>query len=345
MRRCNIAVFIDGTGQNRSLQKPEEYTNVVLLHDAVNMSKTPDVIQYRKYIEGVGTRKEESLKGGAWGIGLDERVEEAYAFIYEAYNNAIEDGDEPHIFLFGFSRGAYAARWLASLIVHAGVPKNEKDVRRFFELHRSEKWKKLEESKTSGSAFSNVIIDYVGVWDTVEASVNKSFDIEIAPVSIRSVRHALAMDEWRFKFLPTRFNKRDGVEEVWFPGCHTDIGGGYPERGLARSPLEWIAAGAATSGLVIDGDELSRLLSARSDEVKYHDECVDGGLAQDALWWITNICGEGSAKVFRQMRVDDSFDRSYLTHKEQAPADNERLIVPDTCIAYYPDEIDGAKIA
>lgn len=345
MKIHNIVIFFDGTGQSKSQQKPTDYTNVVLLHDALDMAKTSSVSQVRKYIEGVGTRKEESLKGGAWGIGLDERIEEAYAYLWQEYNNAKEASVEPHIFLFGFSRGAYAARWLASLIVNAGIPKNEGDVRTLFMKHRSENRKYLEKIKADNRVWCDATIDYIGVWDTVEASVNKSFDIENAHPMIKSVRHALAMDEWRFKFLPTRYNPRDGVEELWFPGCHTDVGGGYPERGLARCPLEWIAEGAINAGLRVDSDRLNQSIDDRSSKIKYHDELVDGGLGMGLLWWFTNICGGLRSKTYRQMRVDDFYDQTYVTYKDQAPSDDERLNIPATCLAYNNHHSDAFERA
>lgn len=328
MKRANIAVFFDGTGQNRSLQKPEEWTNVVLLHDALNSGGLESTIQHRKYVDGVGTRKEESLKGGMFGIGLDERIEEAYAFLYEEYNNAKEDGLDPHIYIFGFSRGAYAARWLASLVRYGGIPKDDILVRKIFIRHREGKALDVAEN----CCWHDALIDYIGVWDTVEASVNPSFDIVNVPVCVSSVRHALAMDEWRFKFDPTRFNALDKVEELWFPGCHADIGGGYLERGLSNAPLLWIAEGAKKAGLAIDESELQKSIDERSAEIRYHDELKDGGLGMKAVWWLTNVCENGKIKFYRTMRTNDFYDQTYEAYASQAPHD--RLAIPSTCLVY-----------
>lgn len=53
------------------------------------------------------------------------------------------------------------------------------------------------------------------------------------------------------------------VEEVWFPGCHADLGGGWPladgeEYALSHGPLVWMVREAQRAGLVFDGDKLSR---------------------------------------------------------------------------------------
>lgn len=328
MKRANIAVFFDGTGQNRSKQKREEWTNVVLLHDAMEMSENKFPVQHRKYIDGVGTRNEEWLKGGGFGIGLDERIEEAYSFIFEEYNNVREDGLDPHLFIFGFSRGAYAARWLASLVQYGGIPKDASYVRRIFSLHREGK----SPASLECDRWDNVSIDYLGLWDTVEASVNPSFGIANVPECVRSVRHALAMDEWRFKFNPTRFSPSSKVEELWFPGCHTDIGGGYLERGLAKAPFIWIAEGAKNAGLATDDAAIRQSIEERSSVIKYHDELSDGGFGENALWWLTNVCGNGSAKFYREMRADDVYDQTYEIYAPQAPAN--RMPVPSTCVVY-----------
>ena len=97
MKRMNIAVFFDGTGQNRSLLPKEKWSNVAILHDAIDEEPQEDVVQYRKYIDGVGTRQGEDLSGGGWGIGLDERIEEAYEFLWEKVNNAIFTNFLTHI--------------------------------------------------------------------------------------------------------------------------------------------------------------------------------------------------------------------------------------------------------
>ncbi|KAB8343052.1 hypothetical protein FH972_022646 [Carpinus fangiana] len=53
------------------------------------------------------------------------------------------------------------------------------------------------------------------------------------------------------------------VKEVWFPGCHADIGGGWglqPQRGesvsLSHAPLLWILREARAAGLPCDEDAL-----------------------------------------------------------------------------------------
>ena len=274
--RKNIAVFFDGTDQNRSRLPEVKWSNVVLLHDAMDVLVDDSVAQSRKYIDGVGTREGESKTGSGLGIGLDERIEEAYEFLWQEVSNAKEDGDDPHLYLFGFSRGAYAARWLTSLIAFSGIPKDGAPRRKMFTNHRAQDADAAERIRTKGLAWINVPIDFLGVWDTVEASVDPSFDIADVPAQVKSVYHALAIDEWRYTFKPTRFNPSDKVKEAWFPGCHTDVGGGYDERAIANESLWWMVSGAQEAGLLIDEDALVDALSARSGDVRYHDELFEG---------------------------------------------------------------------
>ncbi|MER8583216.1 DUF2235 domain-containing protein [Mesorhizobium sp. M1423] len=84
--------------------------------------------------------------------------------------------------------------------------------------------------------------------------------------SIEAVRHALSIDERGTMFRPmlwtqdeqywgNPFNrgssKPQDIREVWFPGVHGDIGGGYPEAtsALAKLPLKWMIEQTGQMGL------------------------------------------------------------------------------------------------
>jgi hypothetical protein len=67
----------------------------------------------------------------------------------------------------------------------------------------------------------------------------------------------VALDEMRASFLPTLWTgvgERSGVEQIWFPGVHCDVGGGYPERGLSDAALAWMMEEAAGVGLAFRAD-------------------------------------------------------------------------------------------
>lgn len=329
MKRRNIAVFFDGTNQNRSMLPPQNWSNVVLLHDALVGDNGEDVVQSRKYIDGVGTREGEKITGGGFGIDLDRRIEEAYEFLWQEVNNAREDGEDPHVYLFGFSRGAYAARWLASLIQFSGVPKGDEAPRhKMFANHLQDRKNKAEKFREEGFSWDDVPIDFLGVWDTVEASVDPSFDIADVPAQVKSVYHALAIDEWRYTFKPTRFNPSDKVKEAWFPGCHTDVGGGYEERALANKSLWWMVAGAQEAGLMVDDDELFEMLENRSTDVKYHDELFEGESSK--LWNGLNLAAGYPERFFRTIGPTDCLHPAVNEFAYAAPT--ERPMIPETCV-------------
>ena len=74
--------------------------------------------------------------------------------------------------------------------------------------------------------------------------------------SLRYCFHALALDERRPSFLPTRLR---GAYEVWFRGVHSDIGGGDSNRGLNDITLKWMMAKARAAELPIPLEDIAAL--------------------------------------------------------------------------------------
>jgi uncharacterized protein (DUF2235 family) len=100
-------------------------------------------------------------------------------------------------------------------------------------------------------------IKFVGLWDTVGAfgltlgpfqRVNIGHHLSL-PSSVRHAFHALALDERRMNFVPTRLK---GAYEVWFRGVHSDIGGGNTNVGLSNITLRWMARKALLVGVPLD---------------------------------------------------------------------------------------------
>jgi uncharacterized protein (DUF2235 family) len=143
-------------------------------------------------------------------------------------------------------------------------------------------------------------ITFVGLFDTVEAygvpleEFRRAIDWGIWPISfrnnrisplVRKVCHALALDDERLTFHPLRIDlpagessTSDRVEEVWFAGVHSDVGGGYPEDGLAHVPLVWMidrmraaAAAASTAPLRLPQTALDAFRSRACPFEPIHD--------------------------------------------------------------------------
>jgi uncharacterized protein (DUF2235 family) len=225
---------------------------------------TPQVIYYD---QGVGTGNlVDRFAGGAFGEGLDTHIYDAYRFMIANY----EVGDE--IYLFGFSRGAFTARCIGGMIRKCGVLKREA-VDRYHEAlelyhsdHRPDDPPSVgfrTESSLAGDA--PIPIEFIGVWDTVGAlgipvrALNRGkyefHDTELSK-SVKRAAHALAIDEHRGPFEPTLWSyiPKEGqtVEQVWFCGAHSDVGGGYLEHDLSDVALEWMIGRAKAAGLAFD---------------------------------------------------------------------------------------------
>jgi hypothetical protein len=206
------------------------------------------------YLNGIGTTGTiNRIFEGATGTGTSERIRDAYRFLSERY----EDGDR--IFGFGFSRGAFAIRSLAGFIDSAGLPTRrralkEEELLEIYELYRDKK--SIDRGKYGTRP---VKFDFLGLWDTVGAlafGMTLGDFHRINPGNVLHVAHALALDEERERFVPSYWDAPAGanteVNEAWFSGCHTNIGGGYCDCNLSNIALIWVLKGARDAGLSID---------------------------------------------------------------------------------------------
>lgn len=268
-----IAVFCDGTWNT-----PDEsdngklcQTNVVKLANALLPTSTDGTPQLLYYDTGIGSEGNLLKRSyeGATGGGISDNILQGYRFIIKHY----QKGDE--LFFFGFSRGAFTVRSLTGLIRNSGILKIEHSdqVDRAYEIYRSRKLDlqpRAVESTLFRKTFAveeDTIIKFVGVWDTVGALGNPLFlngimsrrnqfhDTNISS-KITNAFHALAIDEKRKNFEAALWHKKeemDGqvLEQVWFPGVHSDVGGGYPEHetGLSDISLQWMLENAQSRNL------------------------------------------------------------------------------------------------
>ncbi|KIK97192.1 hypothetical protein PAXRUDRAFT_825167 [Paxillus rubicundulus Ve08.2h10] len=285
-----LLVFCDGTGMDGTLSDPnsirgqenpsilalpgdgpveggggsQQYaTNVLRLSRSVKNKTSKGKEQIVFYQSGVGS--EANFKGDpvtgttalqALGTAVASKIRDAYNFIAQNY----EDGDD--ICLFGFSRGAYTARKLSGLIDRIGLLERE-FLGFFFEI-----WRQLMDGTTPvippGTRHPRIRV--VGVWDTV-GSVYKTIDAlnikdTSLPTTVDVALHAISLQENRRKFLPTLWTPPQGgigknqvLKQYWFPGAHSDVGGGYERHELADISLYWMA-GEVQSIIELDLDFL-----------------------------------------------------------------------------------------
>ncbi len=262
----NIVICCDGTGN----QYGRNHTNVVETYALVEKDRE----QIAWYDPGVGTggwdyhEEKGSLRAKSdqiTGEGLQKNVEDAYRRLMQCF----EPGDR--VYLFGFSRGAFTVRSLAGMLRKCGLlhPGHENLVEYASRLYNTEG----NDDVAAGfrSTFGRGCpIELIGVWDTVESLVlnagRRWHDHTLNP-EVKFGYHALAIDEKRRDFAPCLWDESEvtegqTIEQVWFAGVHSDVGGWYEERGLSNLALHWMLEKAAARGLRIDRTELA---SRRAD--------------------------------------------------------------------------------
>jgi len=303
----NIAIFIDGTWNQATARTP---TNVRKLYLATPTGVHAGRQQFTHYMSGVGTKPriedgglsdadyrfeleryllqempgfctEDSrrLIGGLTGWGTEGRIKTTYHLLCTHYSR--QRGDR--VFLFGFSRGAFATRSLAGFIDKVGLLLRDKlgHVERAYEIYEQ----CLDPAQTELADFLEKLtgirvvhpeseyflpMHFLGVWDTVaslglpsrlewlSAPFTEYHQVEVPP-GVMTARHALALHELRGSFEPLLWKPGGNVDlkQVWFSGAHADVGGGYKsgEDGLSDIALRWMASEAMKVGLIVDAEE------------------------------------------------------------------------------------------
>jgi uncharacterized protein (DUF2235 family) len=270
-----LIICCDGTWNHPEDPSP---TNVVRTARAIKPKGTDKttgkrIPQIVFYDWGVGTGNlGEKLAGGALGKGLEKNVQDAYRFIVHNYVK----GDQ--LFVYGFSRGAFTARSLGGMIRNCGILTRNKAhlIPDGFKMYKSKVHPDDKKAKRfrAAHAHHNELQDespevfFMGVWDTVGAlgiplrflrRLNrKKHDFHDKKLSgiIKFGYHAMAIDEKRGDFEPVPWTTApkpgQTVEQIWFPGVHTDVGGGYDESGLGNGGLRWMMTKSRDAGLGLD---------------------------------------------------------------------------------------------
>lgn len=275
-----IALFLDGTQNDR-----DSRTNIATMNEIVKHQDVDNL--YIFYNEGVGTDGKLIGAGTGWGTGKD--VAEAYSFLTKYYS------PDSHLYIFGFSRGAYTSRILAGMIYavgiydlgqfeeedHIKIAKDlyseykglDKDLDGIISASKKvidswvKKYEELGKYVINVKRHNEVVIDVLGIWDTVEAlglkSTKEAIELKVfgkedpknivnpngrymdQVCNIRNVYHALSLDDNRANiFTPIIISSNyvtskcdnekilvnSKVEEVWFSGAHSNVGGGYKKN-------------------------------------------------------------------------------------------------------------------
>ncbi|REC62982.1 DUF2235 domain-containing protein [Chryseobacterium pennae] len=221
-RVISVGIFFDGTGNNgvNALSSDKPLNNNESYHGAfTNIYKLYKLFigNEKIYIEGIGT-----VSGGedsnfamttcanppyGKGYSSDDKLQKAEKFV----QRIIHDEDcEYHFYLYGFGRGAMLARTFCHWLF-------------------------------SNYSFAKMKVKFLGAFDTVESKPFNTYDLSI-PHQVENVFHICALNECRFFFPLTGFFENSKMmqdyqfrnhisvwKEIFVPGAHADIGGGYLE--------------------------------------------------------------------------------------------------------------------
>ena len=284
----NIVVCCDGTANEFA----QNNTNVVKLYSIIDHDPTKQLTYYHP---GLGTmepagaltnfsRKVTKLLGQAVGYGLANDIRDAYVFLMRDFRA------DDRLFLFGFSRGAYTVRAVASLLRTYGLIRPENEALVPYAIRLLTGFNRAIESGDVGareayfdlaSKFKDTMCStecnpwFVGVWDTVNSVGWVENPLKLPYIANNSAiqigRHAISIDEHRAFFRTHLWRVADpagvadgpkDLRQVWFAGVHCDVGGGYSEAesGLSKIALDWMLQEAKAAGLLVRSDKESDVL-------------------------------------------------------------------------------------
>ncbi len=260
-----IIICCDGTWN----EPDTDPTNVTKLVRSIKPQAADGKHQVVFYDQGIGTGDAmDKFFGGAFGYGMEQNVLDGYRFLVHNY----QLGDE--LYFLGFSRGAFTARALVGLVHSVGLI--EKDG--LDRLKTAYHYYRTAPDKRPPSQYEDNYkpdIQMVGVFDTVGALGAPTrllgkltrpwvgfYNTHISPL-VKHAYHALALDERRGPFTPDLWtgslNSDQYMEQCWFAGAHSDIGGGYEKCGLSDITLQWMISKARNLGLDFNQDYLQQL--------------------------------------------------------------------------------------
>lgn len=340
MSMKHIIVGLDGT-ENAAFHDTFK-TNVYNLSLALNYKDKSKKQQLFMYYPGVGTQSSRSLfnsVASAIGDGLDLFVQEAYINLVLNY----QEGDK--IYIFGFSRGAVAARALTGLISFSGLVK----INSPWLIEAA--WRNFVDDGFQGTNYeaarvdnvhNDVKIDFLGVWDTVigphnEKKIFENFKFKDLKLD-RNVKvgvHIVSIDESRKSFKPLLWqhkpdNNNQKQYQIWMPGVHSDIGGGYKHNALSNISLI----------TMID------MLAEHHPEISFDDDYVKDALIGNIVREKIEINDEWAGYPERWIRILRTYKRNIKTDDLIHPVANRLMKLGNVKVrgkdgSYLPADANG----
>lgn len=271
------AYAFDGTGNNRhDPSKPETHVaNLLGLYEGS-----------RNYYPGVGSGgPADEVVGGLTGFRARARLQDAYWDLVKQYNE-----NDKEIVILGFSRGAAMAREFANMIRTEGIP-DLSSARKEKRTYKTREGPITQEVTVYDRYFEEPEIKFVGLFDTVASfgkpgnDINLTYDLGI-PRNVKKAAQATALHETRRGFplssIVDPANPDDPrIIEQAFCGVHSEIGGGYFDRGTSRISFVWMYRQAEAAG--VDLAPLpSEYKPGNAEPSLWHD-------SREGLYWFTDM--------------------------------------------------------
>jgi uncharacterized protein (DUF2235 family)/ABC-type multidrug transport system ATPase subunit len=172
-----------------------------------------------------------------------------------------------------------------------------------------------------------ISIKFIGVWDTIVAiglpfrALSKFWNRFIYTLMFPDYKlssrvekcfHAVSIDDKRRSFHPIMWDEREQeasrnpqVEQVWFAGVHSNVGGGYPKQGLSMVALDWMMQKAEEKGLKFIRSERDRYRRQQNVQDKLYD-------SRSGLAVFYRYCPRDIAKICRQFGIEPKIHVSTL---------------------------------
>jgi Uncharacterized alpha/beta hydrolase domain (DUF2235) len=143
----------------------------------------------------------------------------------------------------------------------------------------------MEDFKEAHSLPGDVRIHFIGVWDTVDAVGGPFHSSDVINAVFHRFKfpdhrlsdkidwavHALSIDDARAAFEPVLWEAKPNIEQVWFAGVHSNVGGGYPKQGMSLVTLDWMMQKAQERDLRILSDDRKYYWEHGSADDKLYD--------------------------------------------------------------------------
>lgn len=273
----NLILCADGTGNSGGKTRG---TNVWRLYNAVDRHSTsPEQLVFYHDGVGTEDDRWRKMFGGAFGWGLSRNIIDLYSILVRHYRQGDRIhlfGFSRGAFTVRALAGMVCACGLWNREQFIADPEREKTIRSILHAYRAppaeapserdpdprdRQAEALKALRLQGLQLRDVPIHFIGVWDTVDAVgvpidemrdaldpiwlflvKRRAYGFHDSALSskVTAAAQALAIDDERKTFHPNVWLPRQGIEQVWFAGAHSNVGGGYPKDGMSHVTLDWM---------------------------------------------------------------------------------------------------------